>query len=197
MPTFKISTCDTYYLFIRHPITYLVLFFSSSVLFFSNSDNYGDIGRYNFTSATASQFVPSGKFPGDISVDGREQVVYWTNYVSNNEDRELLKTYYNLTTAQVRVYPGPIASIRLAQGEKYVYVLNPSRSALEIIDKETERVVETYTVKDATNTVAAAPGKCVIVNFIISVLWLQRTIILGSALKGVWGWNTPHSSISR
>ena len=128
-----------------------VLFFYS-VLFFSKSDNHGDIGQYNLT--TASEFVPANGFPGDVSVDENNKVIYWTNFISGNY--ELRKTYYNQSTVQLKLYTGSIAAIRLAQGERYLYVLNPTRSELDIIDKESEEVVVTYNVKAATNAVGAA-----------------------------------------
>lgn len=105
----------------------------------------------------ASEFLPSGQFPDDISVDGNEQVIYWTNFM--NENYELKKTYYNQTTVDLKLYAGPIAAIRLAQGERYLYVLNPTNAMLEIIDKQTNVVVETYDVKAASTAVAAAKGE--------------------------------------
>ena len=101
--------------------------------------------------------LPSGQFPDDISVDGNEQVIYWTNFMSENY--EVKKTYYNETTVELKTYLGPIASIRLAQGERYLYVLNPTRAMLEIIDRQTRVVVETYNVKEASTAVAAAEGE--------------------------------------
>ena len=127
------------------------------LIFFTNTEKYGDIGQYNFTSAMASEFLPSGQFPQDVSVDGTEQVVYWTNFLSENY--EVQKTYYNQTTVPLKFYPGPISGINLAQGEKYLYVLNPTAAELEVIDKETEEVVSTYNVKAGTTAVAVAEGK--------------------------------------
>ena len=92
-------------------------------------------------------------------MDETKQVVYWTNFISPSGDYEVKKTYYNQTTVQLKVYPGPIAAIKLAQGERYLYVLNPTRSELEVIDKESEEVVVTYNVKSATTAVGAAEGK--------------------------------------
>lgn len=105
----------------------------------------------------ASEFLPSGRFPQDVSVDGTEQVVYWTNVIT--EDYEVRKTYYNQITVQLKLYSGPISGINLAQGERYLYVLNPTNAELEVIDKETEEVVVTYDVKAGTTAVAAAEGK--------------------------------------
>jgi hypothetical protein len=141
---------------------------SYSVLYFSNSDNHGDIGRYNLS--TASEFVPAGGFPGDVSVDEAKEVVYWTNYISGSDTYEVMKTYYNQTTVQLTEYAGPIAAIKLAQGERYLYVLNPTSAELDIIDKESEEVLETYSIRAATSAVAAADGKfvfptCIMANF--------------------------------
>ena len=106
----------------------------------------------------ASEFLPSGgQFPDDVYVDGDEQVIYWTNFM--NENYEVKKTYYNKTTVDLKFYPGPIAAIWLAQGERYLYALNPTSAVLEIIDKQTRVVVETYTVKAASTAVAAAKGE--------------------------------------
>ena len=129
-----------------------------SILFFSDTTNHGTIGQYNFT--TTSEFVPraSGDFPGDVSVDESKQVVYWTNFISSSGNYEVKKTYYNQTTVQLKLYPGPITAIKLAQGEKYLYVLNPTPSELDVIDKESEEVVATYNVKQSTVSVAAADG---------------------------------------
>ena len=128
-----------------------------SILFFSDTTNHGTIGQYNFT--TASEFVPraSGDFPGEVSVDETKQVVYWTNFISPS-GYEVKKTYYNQTTVQLKLYPGPITAIRLAQGDTYLYVLNPTRSELDVIDKESEEVVATYNVTPSTVSVAAADG---------------------------------------
>jgi hypothetical protein len=92
-------------------------------------------------------------------VDDTEQVVYWTNYLTSSGNYAIEKTYYNKTTVRLKVFNGPISSIRLAQGERYLYVLNPTHSQLEVIDKETEDVVVTYDVKSGTNAVGAAEGK--------------------------------------
>ena len=129
-----------------------------SILFFSDTTNHGTIGQYNFT--TASEFVPrgSGDFPGDVSVDETKRVVYWTNFISSGGDYEVKKTYYNQATVQLKFYPGPLSAIRLAQGESYLYVLNPTRSELDVIDKESEEVVATYNVKPSTVSVVAAHG---------------------------------------
>ena len=105
----------------------------------------------------ASEFLLSGQFPQHVSVDGTEQVVYWTNFMSENY--EVQKTYYNQTTVPLKLYPGPISGINLAQGERYLYVLNPTAAELEVIDKETEEVVSTYNVKTGTTAVAVAEGK--------------------------------------
>jgi hypothetical protein len=85
-------------------------------------------------------------------------VVYWTNFVSSTGSFELKKTYYNQTTVQLKEYGGSIAAIRLAQGERYLYVLSPTNAELDIIDKESEEVVETYNIRAATNAVGAAEG---------------------------------------
>ena len=100
----------------------------------------------------------SGDFPDDVSVDETKQVVYWTNFISPGVDIEVKKTYYNQTTVQLKLYSGPITAIRLAQGESNLYVLNPTRSELDVIDKESEEVVATYNVKPSTDSVAAADG---------------------------------------
>ena len=125
-------------------------------LFFTNTDQYGDIGQYNFTSGLASEFVSSGDFPQDVVVDETEKAVYWINYVSNNY--EVRKTYYNKTDILVKLYSGPTARIRLAAGERYLYVVKPTPSELDIIDKESGEVVETYSVKADTNEITAAQG---------------------------------------
>ena len=91
-------------------------------------------------------------------MDDTEQVVYWTNFLGQN-NYAVEKTYYNKTTVRLKVFNGAISSIRLAQGERYLYVLNPALSQLEVIDKETEDVVVTYNVKSGTIAVGAAEGK--------------------------------------
>ncbi len=91
-------------------------------------------------------------------MDESKQVVYWTNFISSSGNYEVKKTYYNQTTVQLKLYPGPITAIKLAQGEKYLYVLNPTPSELDVIDKESEEVVATYNVKPSTVSVAAADG---------------------------------------
>jgi hypothetical protein len=92
-------------------------------------------------------------------VDDIEQVVYWTNYLTSSGNYAVEKTYYNKTTVRLKVFNGPISGIRLAQGERYLYVLNPTNSQLEVIHKETEEVVVTYNVKSGTIAVGAAEGK--------------------------------------
>jgi hypothetical protein len=92
-------------------------------------------------------------------VDDTEQVVYWTKDLTGSGNYAVEKTYYNKTTVRLKVFNGAISSIRLAQGERYLYVLNPALSQLEVIDKETEEVVVTYDVKSGTNAVGAAEGK--------------------------------------
>ena len=133
-----------------------ILFFYS-ILFFSDS-NHGTIGQYNFTTASAFVPRPPDDFAKDVSVDETKQVVYWTNFISPGGDYEVKKTYYNQTTVQLKVYPGPIAGIKLAQGERYLYVLNPTRSELDVIDKESEEVVTTFNVMPSTVSIAAADG---------------------------------------
>ncbi|XP_028416061.1 pro-epidermal growth factor-like [Dendronephthya gigantea] len=129
---------------------------SSRLLFFSKSDNNGDIAQYNLTSKTASQIHPKLGFPEDVSVDGRKQVVYWTNFVSNTAAYEIRKSYYNGTTVVLKSFPGSSTHLKLAQGERYLYVLNPSTSKLDVINKESEEVLVTYDVRSDTAAIAVA-----------------------------------------
>ena len=85
--------------------------------------------------------------------------MYWTNFISNTGAYEVRKSYFNGTTVTLKTYPGPISSIKLGQGERYLYVLSPSASKLDVIYKETEEVLVTYDVRSETTAVAVAAGK--------------------------------------
>lgn len=113
-------------------------------------------------SENLTDFFSNNTFPDYLIVDSKNEVIYWTNFISADTNYEVMKTYYNKTTTVVRRYPSAISEIKIAQGEKYLYVLNPTLSQVDKIDKKTESLLATFNVQPATTEIMVADGKLII-----------------------------------
>ena len=119
----------------------------------------GDIAKYDLNTKNLSNFYTNNNFPSYVIVDVRNQVIYWTALVDSDNSYELMKTYYNMTTKVVRRYLPPITGIAIAQSTKYLYVLSPTKSEVDKIDKETEELLETFNVQTFAKQIVVANGK--------------------------------------
>lgn len=79
--------------------------------------------------------------------------------MDSDSNFELVKTYYNQTTKVVRRYQSPVSGIKIAQSDKYLYILVPSLSKIEKIDKKTEELLVTLGVESSAREVMVADGK--------------------------------------
>ena len=93
----------------------------------------------------------------DLSVDQDNEVVYWANFGSSAETRNLMRSYYTGQTEALNIsYDG---EIDLAQGYMHLYVLDKENNRIDKYNKETWKKIDTFYTEDEPKELLIAFGE--------------------------------------
>ena len=97
--------------------------------------------------------------PRCLSVDSKYGIIYWINYILANDSYILMKTYFNGSTSQIKVYPAPTSSVKIAIGEDNFYVMDVTRARIDRFDRETSSWQHSFQLSDTPSELTVVEGK--------------------------------------
>ena len=97
--------------------------------------------------------------PMSLSVDSKYGIIYWINYILANNSYILMKTFFNGSTSQVKLYPAPTSSVKIAIGEDNFYVMDVARARIDRFDRETSSWQHSFQLSDTPSELTVVDGE--------------------------------------
>ncbi|CAB3976626.1 pro-epidermal growth factor [Paramuricea clavata] len=120
---------------------------NNSSLLFAGGNN-GDIVRYFLDNGTQEIVYNNNRSPQILSVDSEYEVIYWIDYIAENDSYSLMKTYFNGSTSQVNYYLGTTSSVKIAIGKDDFYVMDSTRRRIDRFDRSTASLQNIFYLSD-------------------------------------------------
>ncbi|XP_028413538.1 pro-epidermal growth factor-like, partial [Dendronephthya gigantea] len=120
---------------------------TNNTLVFADIEN-GDIVRYYLDKDTQEIIYHNNTSPKYLSVDSQYEVIYWIDYISASSSFSLMKTYFNGSTSQIKLYSGVTSSVNVAIGEDYFYTMDSTRQSIDRFDRPTATFQGSFDLSD-------------------------------------------------
>ena len=135
-----------------------MFFHDFSSLFIAGANN-GDIVRYFLDEGTQEVVFNNDSSPQCLAVDSQHETIYWIDYVAASDSYSLQRTYFNGSTSQIKYYPGPTSSIKIAIGEEDFYVMDSTRGRIDRFNKNTGALQHSFNLSDTPTELTIVKGK--------------------------------------
>jgi hypothetical protein len=102
-----------------------------------------------------------------LSVDSEYNAIYWINYIPANDGYVLMKTFLNGASSQVKYYPGPTSSVKIAIGKDDFYVMDSTRGRIDRFDRKNSTLQYSFDLSDTPSELTVVQGKARISDLFI------------------------------
>ncbi|XP_028416436.1 fibrillin-2-like [Dendronephthya gigantea] len=130
---------------------------TNSTLVFADIEN-GDIVRYYLDKDTQEIIYHSNTSPKYLAVDSQYEVIYWIDYISATNSFSLMKTHFNGSTSQIKLYSGVTSSVNVAIGEDYFYTMDSTRQSIDRFDRPTATFQASFDLSDKPQEITVVQG---------------------------------------
>ena len=94
-----------------------------------------------------------------MTVDSEHETIYWIDYIAASDAYSLQRTYFNGSTSQIKYYPGPTSSIKIAIGKEHFYVMDSTRGRIDGFDRNTGALQHSFNLSDTPTELTIVKGR--------------------------------------
>ena len=116
-----------------------------------------NILRYNVDTKALDVLKTRGDYPQDVSVDARNQIVYWVNFDPFSSKHSIMSTSYAKETTDLNITYGN--TIEIAQDEHNLYVLDVSNETMHKYNKSSWESMGRMHLPSGTRGIEVSFGK--------------------------------------